>query len=470
MFRFMLLAAFLLDAALAAAAPAPRIPSRPGEREGPPGAPAAPAQPIAPGRGPDDPLDARDLARAMFEASRSNAKQNARQRLEAVRRLFHYEATRYRKDELEPTFDYLLGLSRRWRAAELALCEAPAERAAAYQRHWQDAWRTERIAKLKFDCGRIRLEELNASQYEELTAAMEWARAGVGKDKTRLLGETYPGLPALEVPFDDEMGTRAKWAKALFEGSQADLGELARQRVAAVRAVYRAQLRLYVNGKADLDEFLDFAVRVTEAELALPSGKVDAAAVRDRAWEIAWMAHEITRRRHQEGREMFARLLASRYALLQAEIALVRAGQARRLGRVSSLVNELDLTESFDAKALAQARAAVARANLDDLLRQRLEIAREGYHADWEFFLARKETLDVPMGWSRRLLDSELALADGPAGREAALARHWKRAWQAEGVIQRRYDSGRESIASLMWIRHARLEAERLWAPWQARK
>jgi hypothetical protein len=71
--------------------------------------------------------------------------------------------------------------------------------------------------------------------------------------------------------------------------------------------------------------------------------------------------------------------------------------------------------------------------------------------------------------WPGRLLESELALADGPAGREAALARHRKRIWQAEAMIQRRYEQGREPIGSLMELRQARLEAERLWAPWQAR-
>jgi hypothetical protein len=182
------------------------------------------------------------------------------------------------------------------------------------------------------------------------------------------------------------------------------------------------------------------------------------------------MAHEITRQRYEAGREMLARLLASRSALLQAEIALVRAGHARRPGRVSTLLNDPDLAKSFDAKAFAQARAELARADLDDLLRQRLETAREGYGEDWESFLASKETLDMLMGWSRRLLESELALADGPAGRETALARHWKRAWQSEEVIRGRFQKGRETPGALMEVRHARLEAERLWAPWQARK
>jgi HEAT repeat protein len=458
------------------------IPSRPGEREGPPGAPGEPAQLIAPDSGLDDPLNARDLARAMFEASQSDPKQNARQRLETVRRAYQAAIVPLVGDTVGwPMFDTLLELSGRWVAAELALCEAPAERAAAYHRPWQDAWKTERIAKAKVDAGRDPLEYLNASRYERLTAEMEWVRAGAGKEKTRPSAETYPGLPRPEVPFDGEVDPGAEWAwpKAQFEASRADLGELAQQRITAIRAVYRALLERYLVEKVTLDEFHDAAVRLTEAELAFVGSKVDAAALCERAWEMAWMTHEITRRHFiKAGRKNLeylprpyaAELVASRYALLQAEIALVQAGQARRPGRVSALLNDPDLAQSFDAKRLAQARAAVGWADLDDLLGQRLETARAGYRAHWEFFLAGKETPDVLVGWSRRLLESELALADGPAGREAALARHWKRVWQAEAVIQRRYDEGREISFNLMELRYARLEAERLWTPWQARK
>jgi hypothetical protein len=503
MFRFMLLAASVLDAALAAAAPVPRFPGRPDKQEGPPGAPAAPAQSIAPISDLDDPLDARDLARAMFEVSRSNPKHNARQRLEVVRYIHHWETNRYHCSEVEPTFDYLLGLSRRWRAAELALSESPAERAAAYQRFWQDAWSTERMAKAKFDCGRILLEHLKANEYEQLTAALEWARAGAGKEKTRLLGEAYPGLAPPEVPFDERVAPHRAWAKAQFEVSQADLGELARQRVAAVRAVYWAKLKWYLIVKEDLDDLLDVAVHLAEAELAVPGDKVDAAAARERAWEMAWIAHEITRR-HIKAHERNSavslwhdapELLAeSRYALLQAEIALVQAGQARRPGRVSTLLKEPDLAKLFDvdvlayarermggavvdhllrpvdAKVLAQARAELARADLNDLLRQRLEMARKGYRAGWEAFRTYKRSLDDVLDWSRRLLDAELALTDGPAGREAAFARHWKRVWQFEALCRNRYGEGPGATAGLMMIRHARLEAELLWAPWQARK
>ncbi len=158
----------------------------------------------------------------------------------------------------------------------------------------------------------------------------------------------------------------------------------------------------------------------------------------------------------------------TRTALLQTEIALVWAGQTQRPDRVGSLLMEPDVAKSFDAKAMARARAEVGRAALDDLLCQQLETARTTYHTRKEEFLAGTGMQDTLLEWSRRLLESELALADGPAGHEAALARHWMRAWQSEAVTRDLSERGRKATAEVMAARYVRLDAELLWA--QARQ
>jgi HEAT repeat protein len=451
-------------------------------------APAEEAEPIAPGSGLDGPLDARELARAMFDASQSNLKENVRQQLAIDRHFYQEEVELIRRGSVY-RFNDLIELSRRWRAAELALCELPAERVATYLRPWQDAWKIERMAQALLEDGRMRSDDFDTGRYERLTAEMEWVRAGAGKALTRPLAETYPGLPPFEVPLSGKMDTHAEWVRAQFDASSADLGELAQQRVEAIRAVYRTRLKLYLHDRMPLDSMLDSAALLTDAELAVPDDKADAAAIRERAWERAWMADEINRRNVKAyfrnnwvllmaiAPELFAE---SRYALLQAEIALLRAGQTRRPSRFGTLLNEPDLAKFFEAKEMAKARAAVGRTSLDGLLRQRLETAREGHRAAWQTFLhpkfakGAKETLGVRilLGWPGRVLESELALANGPAGREAALARHWKRVWQAEAAVLHRFEhwGGRVPIESVMRLRSARLEAERLWAPWQGRK
>src|SRR5262249_18523695 len=141
-------------------------------------------------------------------------------------------------------------------------------------------------------------------------------------------------------------------------------------------------------GKEWLSVIFASAVHVVEADLAVSGDKADAAALRERAWEMAWITHEIIRAQFEAGRRRDnADLPASRYALLQAEIALVRAGQAKRPGRVGSLLSDPAVGKNLDPRALAQARVEVGRTDLGDLLRQRLETARTGYRAQEEQFL-----------------------------------------------------------------------------------
>src|SRR5262249_2640127 len=237
-----------------------------------------------------------------------------------------------------------------------------------------------------------------------------------------------------------------------------------RQRLEAARIVNQARLEEYVAGRGLLFLILESSAHVTEAEFGVPGGKVDGAAIRERAWENAWMVHEITRWQSEAGRQGAADVAASRYALLQAEIALVREGQARRPARVGGLLKEPNLAKTFDAMTLARARAEVGWAALDDLLRQRLQTARTGYRAQGQEFLVGRERQDATLEWAERLCESELALAGGPADREAAHARHWKRAWQIEAVTRQRYERGRRSVGDAMAARYARLGAEFLWA------
>jgi hypothetical protein len=458
-----------------------------------------PSQPIAPQSELYDPLGARELARAMFEVSRSDPKQNARQRLKTIGPAYLDVTRPLLGAKYTLDYNYLTELARRWQAAELVLCQTPAERAAAYQRCWEFAWGIEGLMKAMVDAGREPPNSLHSARYERLRAEMEWKRAAASIEKTRPLSETYPVVAPPAVPFEEGAISTTPWAKALFEDRGVDLDELARQRVEAIRTVYRTKLRLFLLGKAHVEGVLDQAGRLTEAELAAADSKAAAAAAREKAWEMAWITDELSRRKPRgnlgvsdhSAWEYAMSLTASRYALLHAEVMLVQAGQARRLDRVSTFMNEPDLAKfleaqgfpepldkrdpagyelmvrPFDRKAFVQARAELRWANLDDLLRQRLETAREGYRT---YLSGQVISIDIQVDWLRRLLEAELGLANSPAARKAVFARHWRRVRMAEAIIKGRYDEGREPIGSLMEIRYARLETELMWAPWEGRK
>ena len=458
MHRSLLPAALMVGAAFAGAAAGQSFPDGSGA-------------PIAPGTDIEGALDGRRLARALFEAARADPKQIASQKLETSRReawaFLDWQLYAYKKCSV---FDPgMMGWSQRLLAAELAVCESSAEKAAAYKRHWQVTWEDEHVAQSKFDAGRGTIADLMAVQYDRLTAEIDWvqARARAGKEKPYPLAES---LPEFRFDLSDyEMSPLKVRARARVEVSRADLGELARQRVVAARIAFRGRLVDYDNGKDYLDLVLELADSVTQAELGVLGGKADEASIRERAWEMAWMVHDIKRRQFEAKRTSVEGLDASHYALLHAEIALLRAKQIKRPNRVGSLLNEPVLANFFDAKTFARARAEVGRTDLDDLLRNRQEKARAAYRLRLEGFYSGKIWwIDPLLQRSKRLLESDLALAAGPTGREAAHVRHWKRDWQIEELAQSKFDASRGTLSDLLTARFARLDAELLWA--QARQ
>ncbi len=460
MYRSLLPASLLVGAFFAGAAAAQSFSDRSGD-------------PIAPGTGLDGPLDARELAQAMFEAARAEPKQIVRQRLETARKEAHVISERDpHYADGKSILDDGLGWSKRLLAAELAVCDSPAEKAAAYKRHWLVAWEHEHKAEERFDFGQHSYGRLMAARYDRLTAEIDWekARAGGGKEEPRPRAERLPDFRFPESNFDG-MNYLTPRARAKFEASRSDVGVLARQRVEAARVAYRERLEEYERGKTVLLDLLTLAESVTQAELDVPGGTADETAVRERAWEMAWVVHEITRMRYDRYGLSFEARAPARYALLQAEIALLRAGQImrpNRVNRVGSIVNNPDLAKILDAKALARARTEVGRTDLNDLLRLRLEAARDGYRLRMGEYLEGKTVLDSLLDWLPRMLDSELALAANQTAREAAHVRHWKRSWQIEAVNLRKFEAGKATIVESMQSRYARLDAELLWA--QARQ
>src|SRR5262249_45242774 len=151
--------------------------------------------------------------------------------------------------------------------------------------------------QFSFAAGRIHLVGLMDSRYERLTAEIDWgrARAGVGKEKRRLRTEALPVLRPPDAAFDFERSTLTEQAKAEFGGLSADLCELAPQRPESARSAYQGHLESFLAGKEWLSVIFASAVHVVEADLAVSGDKADAAALRERAWEMAWITHEIIR-------------------------------------------------------------------------------------------------------------------------------------------------------------------------------
>jgi hypothetical protein len=159
-YRSLVLAGILLWTGSQAASQAPpgRAPvptSRPGER--------------------DDfgsPLDAKTLARAKAEALRADPGELARAKVAAARECLD---ARF-KDFLagRGTLDFLLEAQVLVFEAELAVSNTDAQRLAVYEQRWQQAWIAERINKLRYDSGRVAVQDYAQTVYNRLDAEIDW--------------------------------------------------------------------------------------------------------------------------------------------------------------------------------------------------------------------------------------------------------------------------------------------------------
>jgi hypothetical protein len=128
-------------------------------------------------RGPldvDNPLDAKELANAKF-AAQADLKELVQAKLEADR--VENEARYGEFLTGRGTLDILLGSSLRRLESELALSGTPADRVAAYERHWARMKQIEIINKGRFDRERISIQDYLQPRYFFLEAEIWLAQA-----------------------------------------------------------------------------------------------------------------------------------------------------------------------------------------------------------------------------------------------------------------------------------------------------
>jgi hypothetical protein len=103
---------------------------------------------------------------------------------------------------------------------------------------------------------------------------------------------------------------------------------------------------------------------------------------------------------------------------------------------------------------------AELKAKLKELAQTKRDTAAQEFDARMKLFLAGRGTLDFLLQSARRLLDSELALADNQADRCTQYRAHWERMKEIEQTMQERFDAGRVPIEDVLSPRYWRLDAE----------
>jgi RNA polymerase sigma factor (sigma-70 family) len=113
-----------------------------------------------------------------------------------------------------------------------------------------------------------------------------------------------------------------------------------------------------------------------------------------------------------------------------------------------------------EAKVKALLDASTAGKKLKELLKDRLAAAHEAAQMRFQQFLAGRGTLDILLGASLRLLESEKELSDKKDDQIAALERHLRRMKEVEQILKAQHEAARASLADFLQAKWFRLQAE----------
>jgi hypothetical protein len=120
-----------------------------------------------------------------------------------------------------------------------------------------------------------------------------------------------------------------------------------------------------------------------------------------------------------------------------------------------------DQTIVVNGRLLARSRLESAKPDrMAEIRRDKLEAARNLFHARRLEYLAGRGNLEFFMLSALRLLDAERAVSVEESDSRAALERHWTRLRDVESVNNARWESGRIPIREFLRPKYYRLDAE----------
>lgn len=399
-----------------------------------------------------EPEDVRALARARAALSGTDLPGIAAAKVEAAR--VQLDA-RYKEFLAgRGTLDFLIESAGNLLEAERTVSERPADRRAALERYWTRMREMELVTHARYNAGRIPQYDYLHTQDHRLEAE-GWLLAVEGAGATDRPGPSAG--PWLEVDDPPKLLARAR-----FETSRARPEEVARARVAALRATCDEKFREFLAGRGTLDFLLDDWRRLLEAECAVRPAPADQLAAHERYWLQTREAETVNHARYDAGRMATQDLSNSRYRRQEAELWLIAAAAKadRKLARLPGVPDEHAAVAGFTPKAVARMKWELLATTAEKLKQDKLDSACDKTHARLKEFLAGRGTLAFLLEAARCWVDSERALASGSAEQRTALERHWALLWMIDRVNRARYDAGRIPIQDLAQSHYYRLEAE----------
>jgi hypothetical protein len=164
------------------------------------------------------------------------------------------------------SLDIILEDSRKWLGADLDVATSPAERLAAYERHWESTQMVETINSYRHEAGRIPVQDFAQSTSARLDAQIRVLQASRGRD----FAQAWTGGSEMArfLMRDREAVDPVVFAKIKFAAVRSHIDDLIRQRLIAQRTQYDARFTEFVAGRGTLDILLEAIEDLADAERA----------------------------------------------------------------------------------------------------------------------------------------------------------------------------------------------------------
>ena len=407
---------------------------------------AASAAAQAPNAADADPFDTlRAVAKAKFEAMRRTPAERAQALAETVRIGTQATIQDFQAGKIMP--DLLLEWGSRVLEAELGLLDKEADPAPLYERRWRLTRQMENLADKKRLEGKIAAADVAPARWERLDAELAWLRhRGSGGKKAPLGSDPFAEFGARDFPRDE--------AKAV----EADPRQLASERLNAARLMLAATMQEFLAGKITPDWLLPSVKRVFDSELALLDKDADPTPLLEWRWKTLGRIEIIVEVKTEAGKMAASDMEQCRSVRLDGEIAWLRAWKKKEKPGDRKRI----ATDEYggDEAAWARMKEEASRADVGQLLRERLQAASEEYHGRSRDFQMGMITSGLALEASLRLLEAERAAAAGPKEEAAAVEGYWRRALELEAMSEEKLRANKIAVADAARVRYARIQAE----------
>lgn len=397
------------------------------------------------------PLQSKELARARYQATQSQIPDLRQEQLRMATWAFLSRFKQFHAGQ--GTLDNLLVAAQRLLEADRANAATETDHRQSLERYWERLFSMVVVQTARHEAGRVPIQDLMAARYAQAAAELRLVEAA--QDGQPLVGGALDAATTdiLAPPLD--AGILAKAERAALTTNSVTAY---RTMLESAQIEQKARLEQFLAGQGTLDNLLDTARRLVDAERRIASTVVETRSALERYWRVLKVVELVASRRYEDHRIPVQNSAQTRFRRIEAELLLK---DSETLESADKPIGAAWHQGSFDLdKELARARLAATRSNPADLQSRKLEAIREEWEARQQQFLAGQGTLFSLEEATANLRDTELATCTTEAERKRVLEHNFDRWWCIERTCKDRFEAGRLPGKNYFEPRCLRIEAE----------